>query len=213
MYFQRPLSTEEEVLYLERYFKGDKDEQLEAKNKLIEHNLRLVAHFAKRYYDPSNENFYYDYEELISIGIIGLIKGINTYSADKKTKLSTYAGKCIENELRMHLRVKKKYTSDISIYEAQKVDFDGNEVTLLDKLIDEKTDIEEDVYTKMQIEKLMGNFDKVLDDTEKHIIKKRYGIACIEQTQKEIAEELNISRSYVSRIEKKALEKLKKSLT
>lgn len=212
MYFQKPLTSSEEATLLEEYFNGDVDSKKIAKDKLIEHNLRLVAHFAKRYYDPSNENFYYDYEELISIGIIGLIKGINTYSSDKKTKLSTYAGKCIENELRMHLRVKKKYTSDVSIYEAQKVDFDGNEVTLLDKLVDEKTDVEEDVYTKIQIERLMKNFDNVLDQTEQHIIKKRYGIGCVEQTQKEIAKDLDISRSYVSRIEKKALEKLKKTL-
>ncbi|MFV0519653.1 MAG: sigma-70 family RNA polymerase sigma factor [Lachnospirales bacterium] len=212
MYFLKPLSTEDEAILLKQYFEGEPKEQEVAKNKLIEHNLRLVAHFAKRYYDSSVENFYYDYEELISIGIIGLIKGINTYSVDKKTKLSTYAGRCIENELRMHLRVKKKYTSDVSINEPQNIDFEGNEVTLLDKLVDEKTDVEEDVHTKIQIEMLMKNFDKVLDEREKHIIIKRYGLKCREYTQKEIAKELDVSRSYVSRIEKKALEKLRKSL-
>ncbi len=212
MYFLKPLSTEEELIVLEQYFNGNEEERKTAKNKLIEHNLRLVAHFAKRYFDSSQQNFQYDYEELISIGIIGLIKGINTFSADKKTKLSTYAGRCIENELRMYLRSKKKHNNNISLDESQSSDADGNEVSMLDKLIDEHVDVENDVITKMQIVKLNEIFENVLTEKEIFVIKKRYGIECIEETQQEIADTLNISRSYVSRIEKKALSKLKKAL-
>ncbi len=213
MYFLKPLSTEEERVVLEQYFNGDENERKIAKDKLIEHNLRLVAHFAKRYFDSSQQNFQYDYEELISIGIIGLIKGINTYSVDKKTKLSTYAGRCIENELRMHLRSKKKHNNNISLDESQSSDADGNEVSMLDKLVDEGANVEKDVITKLQIEKLNEIFEKVLTEKEIIVITKRYGINCIEETQQDIADQLNISRSYVSRIEKKALTKLKKALT
>ncbi len=213
MNFLKPLSTEEENIVLEKYFNGDENERTIAREKLIEHNLRLVAHFAKRYFDSSNPNAQNDYEELISIGIVGLIKGINTFSSDKKTKVSTYAGRCIENELRMHFRSKKKHNNNISLDEAQSSDSDGNEVSMLDKLVDEGANVEKDVVTKMQIEKLNGLFNKVLSEKEIYVIKYRYGLGEKEKTQQDIAEELDISRSYVSRIEKKALEKLNKALT
>lgn len=202
--FLQPLSKEDEEYYLQRYFEGD----MEAKNKLIEHNLRLTAHIAKKF---SVGN--YDNDELISIGTIGLIKGVNTFKADKKTRLSTYVSRCIENELLMWIRNQKKYKNDLSLQQALGVDKDGNEVTFEDKLFDLGQGIDKQVETKIQIKEMNLVLEKILSSDELTVIKYRYGIGCDELTQREIAEIMNISRSYVSRIEKKALKKLEKILS
>ncbi|MFV0441345.1 MAG: sigma-70 family RNA polymerase sigma factor [Lachnospirales bacterium] len=213
MEFLKPLTADEEQEILEIFFNGDEFQKKEAKDKLVEHNLRLVAHFAKRYQDSFLDNSLYSYEELISVGVIGLIKGVNTFSPTKKTKVSTYAGRCIENELRMFLRAKKKYNFDLSLDETLSTDFDGNEVSLIDKLIDENAGVEDAIIKNNDIVKLINILPKVLDENELYVVTKRYGINCVETTQKNIAKDLDISRSYVSRIEKKALVKLKKALS
>ncbi len=202
--FLQPLSREDEEKYLQLYFDGD----MEAKNKLIEHNLRLTAHIAKKF---SLGN--YDNDELISIGTIGLIKGVNTYKPDKKTRLSTYVSRCIENELLMWLRNQKKYKGDLSLQQPLGTDKDGNEVTFEDKLCDYSLDIGSQIETEMQISQMGDIIADVLNEDELKVIKLRYGIECEELTQREIAEMMNISRSYVSRIEKKALLKLRKALS
>ena len=197
--FKDPLSKEEEEKMLELYFNGDKN----ARNKLIEHNLRLVAHIVKKYETRNN-----DIDDLISIGVIGLIKGIDTYKKDKKIKLATYVSKCIENEILMHFRNDKKNSKNVSIDESIGFDKDGNEITIMEVLKSEKPDFIEDITIKNNINSLKKYLD-ILSEREKIIIYKRYGINNYkEQTQKEIASELNISRSYVSRIEKRALTKL-----
>ena len=197
--FKEPLSKEEEEKTLELFFKGDKD----ARNKLIEHNLRLVAHIVKKYETTRN-----DVDDLISIGIIGLIKGIDTYKKDKNIKLATYASRCIENEILMYFRIDKKNSKNISIDESIGYDKEGNEITIMEVLKSPKPDFVEDINTKNNIEALK-KYLNVLSDREKIIIYKRYGLNNYkEQTQKEIAKELGISRSYVSRIEKRALTKL-----
>ncbi len=202
--FLQPLSREEEEYYLKLYFEGDQF----AKNKLIEHNLRLTAHIAKKF---SMGN--YDNDELISIGTIGLIKGVNTFKADKKTRLSTYVSRCIENELLMWIRNQKKYKNDLSLQQALGVDKDGNEVTFEDKLCDLSYGVDTLVETKIQINEMNFVLEKILSQDELTVIKFRYGINCEELTQREIAEIMHISRSYVSRIEKKALKKLEKILS
>lgn len=202
--FLQPLSKEDEEKYLELYFNGDMD----AKNKLIEHNLRLTAHIAKKF---SVGNF--DNEELISIGTIGLIKGVNTFKPDKKTRLSTYVSRCIENEILMWIRSQKKYRGDLSLQQAVGVDKDGNEVTFEDKLCDLSRGVDVQVETKLQIKEMNLVLEKILTEDELTVIKYRYGINCNELTQREIADIMNISRSYVSRIEKKALQKLEKILS
>ena len=203
--FPKPLTSQEEEHYLKLYENGD----LEAKNTLIVKNLRLVAHIAKKY---SNTN--YSPDDLISIGTIGLIKAINTYSSEKSTKLSTYASRCIENEILMFMRSEKKRKSEVSLNEPIGTDKDGNELSFLDILGSDPDEIIEDIYLKIQVQKLMLSMSKVLTDREKLIIIKRYGLlGCKPLPQRELAEELGISRSYVSRIEKKALEKLKSCLT
>lgn len=198
--FKKPLSPKEEEMYLERYKNGDK----EAKNILIERNLRLVAHVVKKY---SNQNT--DTDDLISIGTIGLIKAINTYNFDKGKKLSTYAAKCIDNEILMSIRSNKKHQNEIMLQEPIGVDKEGNEVTLIDKLGTDDDGIFEQVNLKLQIAELYKTMKEVLLEREQSIIKLRYGL-CGEKafTQKEIADMMGISRSYVSRIEKKALSKL-----
>lgn len=199
--FKQPLSKEEEAIYLERYFNGDQ----QARDKLIEHNLRLVAHIAKKY-----ENDKDMMEDLISIGTIGLIKGIDSYQKDKSTKLGTYVAKCIENEILMHLRSNKKRNLDVSLNEVLGEDKDGSEMTLLDIVPAPQIDIIDSIQTNDQIKKLEKYF-KVLTAREKEIIIKRYGLYNHKElTQKEIAKQLHISRSYVSRIEKRALIKLLK---
>lgn len=198
--FKKPLSIKEEQMYLERYKNGDK----EAKNILIERNLRLVAHVIKKY---SNQNI--DTDDLISIGTIGLIKAINTYNFERGRKLSTYAAKCIDNEILMSIRSNKKHQNEVMLQEPIGVDKEGNEVTLIDKLGTDDDGIFDEVNLKLQIAELCKAMKEVLLDREESIIRLRYGL-CGERpfTQKEIANMMGISRSYVSRIEKKALKKL-----
>ncbi len=202
--FQTPLKPSEERMYLELYKNGDKS----AKNILIERNLRLVAHVVKKY-SLSHD----DADDLISIGTIGLIKAITTFNPDKGTRLATYAGKCIENEIRMHLRSGKKLRSEVLLQDPIGKDKDGNEITLIDKLSNDDESIFDEVNLKIQIKKLYQCMKDILPEREQKVIELRYGLAngC-ELTQKEIAKMLGISRSYVSRIEKKAIKKLKSSL-
>ena len=198
--FPDPLSTEDEEKYLNLYL-NNKDKT--AREKLIEHNLRLVAHVVKKYETTRN-----DIDDLISIGIIGLIKGIDTYSYKYNTRLATYCARCIDNEILMHFRSDKKNNKNISIDESVGYDKDGNEITFMDILKTPKPDFIEDIHIQNNI-KLLGEYMNVLSDREKNIIIKRYGLNNTKElTQKEIAKELNISRSYVSRIEKRALTKL-----
>ena len=198
--FPNPLSTEDEEKYLNLYL-NNKDKT--ARDKLIEHNLRLVAHVVKKY-----ETTRSDIDDLISIGIIGLIKGIDTYSHKHNTRLATYCARCIDNEILMHFRSDKKNNKNISIDESVGYDKDGNEITFMDILKTPKPDFIEDIHIQNNI-KLLSNYINVLSDREKTIIIKRYGLNNTKElTQKEIAKELNISRSYVSRIEKRALTKL-----
>ena len=200
--FPEPLSKSEEEYYLKRYFDGDK----EAKDKLIEHNLRLVAHIAKKYTNNLQEN-----EEFISIGTIGLIKGVNSFSRDKGYKLSTYISKCIENEILMHIRANKKSQGDISINNVIGTDKDGNDMQLLDILENEGKDPIDDIYTKLMTKQMLDYVDSKLTDREKKIIYLRYGLKGMEvKTQQEVADMLNISRSYISRIETKVQNKLNK---
>ena len=178
---------------------GDKD----ARNKLIEHNLRLVAHIVKKY-----ETKNYDPDDLISIGTIGLVKGIDSYTKDKNTRLTTYAARCIENEILMHFRSNKKHLNNVSLNDSIGYDKEGNEINLIDVLKSDDKDINEEINLQTNIELLLKYIDK-LSLREKEIITKRYGLFNHkEQTQKEIAKELKISRSYVSRIEKRAMTKI-----
>lgn len=199
--FDLPLSAKEERFYLEKKEQGDKN----ARDLLIEKNLRLVAHIAKKY--NNNKDLQ---EDLISIGTIGLIKAIDSYSFDKKTKLATYASKCIENEILMHLRKNKKLNLEVSLNEVIGVDRDGNEI-VLEELIDNKEKpIIDQIYQKDNIDTFLNIFH-ILTPKEQDILSKRYGLNNYDKmTQNEIAKEYHISRSYVSRIEKKALIKLLK---
>ena len=198
--FPKPLSKEKEKEYLEKSAQGDK----EAKEILVKHNLRLVAHIAKKY---SN---YGDNDELISIGSIGLIKAIESFKPDKGTQLATYASRCIENEILMTMRTSKKHRSNVSLNEPIGVDKDGNELVIMDMLCDDCSVIE-DVENSIMMEKLLRITKAVLDEREYEIIRLRYGLGGA-STQREVAKKFNISRSYVSRIEKKALEKIKRSV-
>ena len=202
--FKKPLSPEDERYYLERYKEGD----TAARNTLIEHNLRLVAHIAKKYQAPE-----YDTEDLISIGIIGLIKAVMTGDSDNNSRLATYAARCIENELLMMLRSRKKLTREISMYEKIGTDQEGRELRLMDVLESEPVDVVENLELQKNIGKLRGCIREVLNEREWLIICKRYGLCGMEEkTQREIASSLGISRSYVSRLEKRALEKLRISM-
>jgi RNA polymerase sporulation-specific sigma factor len=202
--FPQPLSPEEEKRYLQEYANGSND----AKNILIERNLRLVAHIVKKY-----NNHIKDSEDLISIGTIGLIKAITTFKPDKGTRLATYAARCIDNEILMHIRSSKKYTGDVYLQDTIGMDREGNEVRIEDKLADDKDPVDEQVDLKMQIRRLYGAIRSALHDREKHVIQLRYGMKNgDEMTQREIAQLLGISRSYVSRIEKKAIMKLGKEM-
>ncbi|MCK0470907.1 RNA polymerase sporulation sigma factor SigK [Halalkalibacter sp. APA_J-10(15)] len=197
--FPQPLNKEDEKKYLRRMQQGDE----EARNLLIEHNLRLVAHIVKKF-----ENTREDTEDLISIGTIGLIKAIESYSEDKGTKLATYAARCIENEILMHLRALKKVKKDVSLHDPIGTDKEGNEITLIDVLQEDADDIVDIIQTKMEKSQIY-TYIHVLDDREKEVIIGRFGLNLEEErTQREIAKELGISRSYVSRIEKRALMKL-----
>lgn len=197
--FPDPLTKEEEDKYIELTRLGDKD----ARNKLIEHNLRLVAHIVKKF-DYKNV----DQDDLISIGTIGLIKGVDSYSEKHGTKITTYCARCIENEILMYFRSNNKNNKNISINESIGFDKEGNEITILDVLKMPKPDFAEEIQIKDNIE-LLKKYIKVLNDREKEILIRRYGLNNTnEQTQKEIAKDLKISRSYVSRIEKRALTKI-----
>lgn len=199
--FPKPLNKKEEEECIALMMNGDKN----AKNKLIEHNLRLVAHIIKKYYHCTN-----DIDDLVSIGTIGLIKAINTYNPDKKIKLSSYASRCIENEILMHFRNCKKNALDISLNEAIDTDKDGAALTLMD-VVSVEDDILDTIDTNMNLEKLYAYMNEVLDNREKEILTLRFGLNGESVlTQREIAKKLNISRSYVSRIEKKALLLLKR---
>lgn len=197
--FELPLSAKEEEKYLERFFNGDQD----ARNILIERNLRLVAHIAKKYENSKDLQ-----EDLISIGTIGLIKAVDSYKQNHKTKLATYASRCIENEILMHLRTNKKTSLDVSLNETIGIDKDGSEIVLGDILSSDQEEFIDIVDRNDTIDKFKTYFN-ILDDREKDTLIMRYGLNNTKKyTQKEIAKKLNISRSYVSRLEKRALIKL-----
>ena len=194
-----PLSKEKELEYLIKAHQGD----IEARNILIEHNLRLVVFLAKKY-----ENTGFDIEDLVSIGSIGLIKGINTYKIDKNIKLATYASRCIANEILMFLRKNKKKKVEISLEETLNYDAEGNELRLEDILGTDDDEVPKELEKTMDKETLKREID-ILDDREKEIMTLRYGLNNTEEyTQKEVAEMLGISQSYISRIEKKIVKKL-----
>mgnify|MGYP001255183337 FL=1 len=197
--FPDPLSKEEEEYYIQKHLEGDTD----ARNKLIEHNLRLVAHIVKKY-DSKVE----DSDDLISIGTIGLIKGVDSFSSKHGTKITTYCARCIENEILMYFRANNKNLKNVSLNESIGFDKDGNEITILDILKSPKPDFIDEINKKDNI-KLLKNYLKILTPREQEIVIRRYGLNNTkEQTQKTIAKELKISRSYVSRIEKRALTKI-----
>lgn len=197
--FPQPLNKDDEKKYLLLAAQGDQD----ARNLLIEHNLRLVAHIVKKF-----ENTREDSEDLISIGTIGLIKAIESYSDGKGTKLATYAARCIENEILMHLRALKKVKKDVSLHDPIGTDKEGNEISLIDILQEDADDIVDILQAEME-KKQIYEYIHVLDEREKEVVIGRFGLNMEEErTQREIAKELNISRSYVSRIEKRALMKL-----
>ena len=199
--FPKPLSAREEKEYLERCNEGD---QL-ARDVLIERNMRLGAHVVKKYQSPD-----YDIEDLLSVGTIGLIKAVNTFKVDKGSRLATYAAKCVENEILMLFRASKKLSKEVSLFEPIGVDKDGEAVSLVDIIEMENKETIDTMILKQDVKELYEAFDSSLSDTEKTVIRMRYGLfRGKEHTQREIAAQLGISRSYVSRIEKKALEKLR----
>lgn len=201
--FPKKLSPKEEGQYIAALKNGD----MSARNALIEHNLRLVAHIVKKYSSESNA------DDMISVGIIGLIKGINTFNPEKNSKLSAYASRCIENEILMTLRSSKKLSNEISLEESLGVDGEGNSMTLADILPAENGDIIEDISRKTEIKQLYAAMKRVLKKSEYDILCSRYGLGGTRRrTQQEIADEAGISRSYVSRIEKAALNKLAREL-
>lgn len=199
--FLSPLSAQEEKRYLEQFREGD----LEAKHILVEHNMRLVAHVAKKY-----QNIDEDMEDMISIGTIGLIKAIDTFRADRGSKLATYAARCIDNELLMYLRSKRKSSREISLYDPIGTDKEGNQIHLLDVMEQEEPDVIEQMEFDKNVRRLYELMPRILNDRERMILCLRYGLKSQRAvTQREIARRLDISRSYVSRIEKKALQKLR----
>lgn len=201
--FPNPLTKEEEEHYLDLYEQGDE----EARNILIERNLRLVAHIVKKYTNTGK-----DLDDLISIGTIGLIKAISTYDKKKGTRLATYAARCIDNEILMTIRADKKSKVEVSLQEPIGVDKEGNEISLIDILGTDADEVIDEVDLKIQVKKLYSKINEVLKGREKTIIELRYGLidgGC--KTQREIANFLGISRSYVSRIEKRAIKKLNKA--
>ncbi len=198
--FPKPLSAEKEAEAFVRMAEGDAS----ARSELIEHNLRLVAHVVKKYYSPN-----VDSEELISIGTIGLIKAVNSFNNSKSTRFATYAAKCIENEVLMFFRSAKKSARDVYLDEPVDTDKDGNSMSLMD-IIAEDDNMVDRIEVMIHSKQLYGFIEESLDEREKEIIRHRYGLYGLKPlTQREVADKLNISRSYVSRIEKKALEKLK----
>lgn len=206
--FPKPLTEEEERYYIDIYENGDDDAKEEAKKILIERNLRLVAHVAKKYTSQ-----FHTMDDFISIGTIGLIKAINTYNSGKATRLATYAARCIENEILMTIRASKKYTAEVSINVPIGTDKEGNEISLNDILGTEPDAIIDDLDTKIKIGVMLDSIGKVLTEREKYVLIYRYGLfGVLPHTQREVAAMLGISRSYVSRIEKKALASLKGAL-
>lgn len=199
--FPQPLTADEEQYYMRKYTEGD----LEAKHILIEHNLRLVAHVVKKYQHLSEDS-----EDLISIGTIGLIKAVMTFNPDKGVRLATYAARCIENELLMLMRSRKKISGEVSLYEPIGTDKEGNEIRLFDIMESDDREVEEQITLRDDIQKLYQKVESELTSRERLVLKLRYGLYNEEiLTQKEIAQQLGISRSYVSRIEKSAIEKLR----
>jgi len=202
--FPQPLSAEEEQKYIEAYKNGSED----ARNTLIERNLRLVAHIVKKY-----STFSSDSDDLISIGTIGLIKAISTFDLSKGTRLATYAARCIENEILMQIRSAKKIQSEVSLHDPIGIDREGNEITLIDVIGNETDSVLDEVELKIQVKRLYNKMRVVLKNREKTVLELRYGLLNgTSKTQREIAGMLGISRSYVSRIEKKAIKKLSKEL-
>lgn len=201
--FPPPLSHEEELECFKRMADGDAD----ARNKLIEHNLRLVAHIVRKYYSSAKEQ-----DDLVSIGTIGLIKAIDSYKYDSGTKFATYAGKCLQNEILMYFRSQKKLSQEVSINETIDIDKDGNPLTYIDIISVDDT-ISDDLDIKLNSEKVSRIINNCLDKREKEIIVYRYGLTGNKpMTQREVASKLAISRSYVSRIEKKAIDEIRKRL-
>lgn len=199
--FPNPLTPAEEKYYMQKYTEGD----LQAKHVLIERNLRLVAHVIKKYQYLDE-----DPEDLISIGTIGLIKAVVTFNPDKGNRLAAYASKCVENEILMYLRAKKKTSKEISLYEPIGTDREGNEIKLYDIIETDDSDVPEKIHLKENIQKLYEKVETELSKRERLVLKMRYGLYNGEEyTQREIARQLGISRSYVSRIEKSAVEKLR----
>lgn len=204
--FKQPLTAKEEAVYLKLLKTGEDADRVQAKEILIEHNLRLVAHIAKKYQNVDEEM-----EDMISIGTIGLIKAIDSFDAGKG-KLSTYASRCIDNELLMFLRAKKKTSREVSLYEPIGTDREGNEINLLDIIEQDQVDVIDRMEAEDKLSRLSGLIHERLSDREREIITLRYGLTSeYEVTQREIGRKLGISRSYVSRIEKRALEKLREA--
>ena len=202
--YPEPLSKTEEEYYLRKYFNGDK----EARDVLIEHNLRLVVHIAKKYISNDQE-----LEDYTSIGIIGLIKAIDSFKENKGYKISTYASRCIENEILMYIRATKKQKAELSISQVIGTDKDGNDMELLDILEQEDVDTVDSIYNKTLLKEAQDFLDKKLDKREKYILNSRYGLDGRKaKTQQEVANELGISRSYVSRIETKIQSLLRKNI-
>ncbi|MFZ5351112.1 MAG: RNA polymerase sporulation sigma factor SigK [Bacillota bacterium] len=202
--FPQPLSAEEEQHYLEEYRKGSED----AKNILVERNLRLVAHIVKKYTNTGR-----DIDDLISIGTIGLIKAIITFNEEKGTRLATYAARCIDNEILMTIRAAKKTKTEVSLHDPIGIDKEGNEISLIDILGSDTDSILDEVELRIQSKKLYQHMTRILKKRERVVLELRYGLSNgIIKTQREIAEMLGISRSYVSRIEKRAIKKLYKVL-
>lgn len=202
--FPKPLSSEEEAYYLSRYKAGD----IDAKNILVERNLRLVVHIVKKYASTGRDS-----DELIAIGIVGLVKAVNTFKTDKGSRLGTYAARCIDNELLMMLRTERKLNREISLYEPIGTDKEGNEISFIDVVEDTTTDIVDNMMLSERIQKMYHAIAEVLNEREREIIYRRYGLHGFrEVTQREIGKHMGISRSYVSRIEKKALEKLRRHM-
>ena len=202
--FPQPLSAAQETVYLRQYQNGD----MHARDILIERNLRLVAHIVKKYMNSGKET-----DEMISVGIVGLVKAVNTYNFEKGSRLATYAARCIDNELLMLMRGDRKLSREFSLYDPIGTDKEGNEITLLSILEHEDEDIIDQLDKKQSLRKLSKILSKVLTPREYFVVIRRYGLyGHHETTQRELAEQLNISRSYVSRIEKKALEKLRLQL-
>lgn len=201
--FPRPLKPEEEQRYLARMAQGD----LEARNKLIEHNLRLVSHILKKYYVQAS-----DQDDLISIGTIGLIKGISTFRPDRKVRLATYASRCVENEILMYFRSQRKYQGDVSLSDSLEGDGEGSALSLMD-VIRVEDDMLEDLDARESCAKVRQCVDRCLDERERRVITLRYGLdGAPARTQREVAAACGISRSYVSRLEKKALENLREEM-